>query len=82
MYLLETIDDSPEIPIAMTSLSQPTSPEQWHQCLTHCSPLTIQDMSNKSLVDNLKISEMAINGKWHLIFGGHLMSNLPEERYI
>ena len=49
MYLLETINDSPEIPIAMTSLSQPTSLKQWHQHLVHCSPLTIQDMFNKSI---------------------------------
>ena len=30
MYLLETLDNVPKNPIAMTSLSQPTSLEQWH----------------------------------------------------
>ena len=48
---------------AMTSLSQPTSLEQWHQRLVHCSPLTIQEMSNKGLVDELIISDKVVNGK-------------------
>jgi hypothetical protein len=38
MYLLETVDTSLNTPIAMVSLSQPTFLEQWHRCLTHCSP--------------------------------------------
>ena len=63
MYLLETIDGSPNPSIAMTSLSQPTSLEQWHWQLTHCSLLTIQEMSNKGLVNRLIISEKGVNGK-------------------
>ena len=63
MYLLETLDDVPRTPLAMTSLSQPTSLEQWHHCLARCSLLTIQDMANGNLVDGMKISEMTINGK-------------------
>lgn len=39
MYLLETIDHIPNTPPSMGSLSQPTSLEQWHCCLVHCSPL-------------------------------------------
>src|SRR6202522_4877492 len=60
MYILETLDD---IPIAMSSLSQPTSLEQWHCRLTHCSPLTIQEMARHNLVDGLIISDTTINGK-------------------
>ena len=30
MYLLETLDNSPDVSLAMSSLSQPTSLEQWH----------------------------------------------------
>ena len=47
----------------MGSLSKPTSLEQWHQRLTHCSPLTIQEMEAKNLVDGLKLSETNIKGK-------------------
>ena len=63
MYLLETVEGLPTNPMAMTSLSQPTSLEQWHQCLTHCSSLTIKDMVNKGLVDGLDVSEASISGK-------------------
>jgi transposase InsO family protein len=63
MYLLETIDNAPGTPLAMASLSQPTSLEQWHRHLTHCSPLTIQDMANNNLVDGLRISGTAVDGK-------------------
>ena len=63
MYLLETVSDLPNTPLAMTSLSQPTSLEQWHRRLAHCSPLTIQDMANNNLVDGLKISDTNVNGK-------------------
>ena len=63
MYLLETVNDIPGTPFAMTSLSQPTSLEQWHRRLAHCSPLTIQDMANHNLVDDLKISETTVKGK-------------------
>ena len=63
MYLLESINDPLKTPLAMTSLSQPTSLEQWHRRLTHCSPLTIQDMANNNLVDDLKISGTTVHGK-------------------
>ena len=64
MYLLETIRDIPDKPFAMaSSLSQPTSLEQWHRRLAHCSPLTIQDMASRNLVDGLRISETTVSGK-------------------
>ena len=63
MYLVETIDHTPSPPLAMVSLSQPTSLEQWHRRLTHCSPLTILNMAEGNLVDDLKISKTSIDGK-------------------
>jgi hypothetical protein len=63
MYLLENVDNPPDSTIAMTSLSKPTSLEQWHRRLTHCSPLTIQEMARHNLVDGLIISDTTINGK-------------------
>jgi hypothetical protein len=47
----------------MSSISQPTSLEQWHRRLTHCSPLTIQEMAANNLVDGLKLSGTSVNGK-------------------
>jgi hypothetical protein len=42
MYLLETLDNTPIKPLEMaSSLSHPTSLEQWHRRLTHCSPLAV-----------------------------------------
>ena len=49
MYLLDVIDHAPSEPTAALSLSQPTSLEQWHRRLAHCSPLTIQEMASKNL---------------------------------
>ena len=63
MYILETIDPSPDVLFAMASLSQPTSLKQWHGCFAHCSPSTIQDMVNSGLVDGLIITEMDVSGK-------------------
>ena len=63
MYLLETLDNIPNMPLALTSLSQPASLEQWHRRFTHCSPMTIQEMANNNLVDGLRISEMTVTGK-------------------
>jgi hypothetical protein len=64
MYILDPIDtNSLNTTTAMTSLSQSTPLEQWHRRFTHCSPLTIQDMADKNLVDGLKISEMTLTGK-------------------
>ena len=63
MYLIETIDKPPNILLSMSSLSQPTSLEQWHCRLTHCSPSTIRDMLTDNLVDRLTISDTTLNGK-------------------
>ena len=63
MYLLEAVDNAPNISFAMTSLSQPTSLEQWHRRFTHCSPMTIQGMVKNNLVDGLKISDETLKGK-------------------
>ena len=71
MYLLEALDNLPNYPIAMSSLSQPTSLKQWHQCLTYCSPLTIKEMASKNLVNELIISETAISGKCEDCIMGH-----------
>ena len=55
MYLLEPTSRPADVPKAMasSSLSQPTTLEQWHRRLTHCSPLTIKEMAAKNLVDGL-----------------------------
>src|SRR6202522_395222 len=63
MYLLETIDNPPDNTLAMTSLSKPTSLEQWHRRLAHCSPLTIQEMARNNLIDGLVISETTMSGQ-------------------
>ena len=63
MYLLETIDIEPHTSLALNSLSCPTSLEQWHRCLAHCSPLTIKTMANDKLVDGLVFSATELNGK-------------------
>ena len=86
MYLFEALDKAPTPPVTMTSLSQPTSLEQWHRHLTHCSLLTIQEMASKGLVDGLVISKTAINGKCedcimghqtHRLFNGITKKNIP-----
>ena len=46
----------------MTSLSQPVSLAQWHRRLTHCSPLTITEMSKGNLVDSLNFSRNELHG--------------------
>ena len=63
MYLLETTEPAPSMTLAMESLIQSTSLEQWHHRLAHCSPLTIQEMANSGLVDGLKISDASLTGK-------------------
>ena len=63
MYLVEDIVTVLNVPLAMASLSQPVSLEQWHRRLTHCSPSTIEEMVTKDLVDGLVISEREIHGK-------------------
>ena len=55
----------------MNSMSQPTSLKQWHCWLTHCSPLTIQDMAAKNLVDSLKLSNTVVTGKCKACILGH-----------
>ena len=85
MYLLETVDVSPDTTFAMTSLSKPTSLKQWHQQLMHCSPLMIQEMAWNNPVDGLILSEMTMNGKCkdcilgrqtHCPFDGETKKNL------
>ena len=74
MYLLESVEGTSPMSKAMTSssLSQPTSLEQWHRRLTHCSPLMIKDMASKNLVDGLKISgEVEVRGKCEDCIIGH-----------
>ena len=63
MYLVENIDRPSSVPLAMSSLSRPTSLEQWHRRLAHCSPSTIKDMLARNLVDGLSISDATLSGK-------------------
>ena len=63
MYLLDAIEPSQRVPIAMGSLAQPTSLEQWHRQLAHCSPLTIKEMMDKKLVDVLQVLDTSLTGK-------------------
>jgi len=67
MYVVDPLDEAkqniPNNPIAMSSLSKPTSLEQWHRRLTHCSLSTIQEMVSKDLVDGLNITEKELRGK-------------------
>ena len=72
MYLLETLDNAPHTTFAMSSLSNPTSLEQWHRRLTHCSPSTIQEMVRHNLVDGLKVTDNSVTGKCeNCIMGRH-----------
>ena len=74
MYVLDVIKDAPHSTLAMTSssLSHPTSLEQWHRRLTHCSPLTILEMAKGGLVEGLNISETKVDGKCEdCILGRH-----------
>jgi len=66
MYVVDELDDIPGTPqahLGVASLSQPTPLEQWHRRLTHCSPLTITEMSKGNLVDGLNISGNDLHGK-------------------
>lgn len=67
MYVVDSIDEGSvavgSTPIALTSLSQPATLEQWHRRLTHCSPTTIQDMADHNRVDGLVISDRSLQGK-------------------
>jgi len=67
MYVMdELISNSTEVlsmPLTMASLSQPTSLEQWHRRLAHCSPLTITEISKSNLVDGLNISGNDLRSK-------------------
>jgi GAG-pre-integrase domain len=62
MYLLDPVNES-HTPTAMKSLSKSVSLEQWHRRLTHCSPLTIEEMAKRNLVDGLQISDTKLTGK-------------------
>ena len=64
MYLLETLSEPSQIPLALSSLSQTTSLEQWHRRFAHCSPLTIKDMATRNMVDGLKLAGDTLDGKY------------------
>ena len=85
MYLLEPVNNLLDTMFAMTFLSKPTSLEQWHRRLAHCSLLTIQAMANNKLVDGLVILETDMNGKYencilgrqtHCLFDGETKKDL------
>jgi hypothetical protein len=61
MYVVDTLES--EHPVALSSLSQPTTLEQWHRRFAHCNPATIQEMANHTLVDGLNISQKNLKGK-------------------
>jgi len=65
MYVVDTISNGvkPKHPIAMSSISQPTSLEQWHRRLAHCSPTTIQEMEKAGLMDGLCVTQKDLQGK-------------------
>ena len=63
MYLLETLSEPSQIPLALSSLSQTTSLEQWHCCFAHCSSLMIKDMATHNMVDGLKLAGDNLDGK-------------------
>ncbi len=71
MYIVDALsggtmdvhDVKPDTPHAMSSLSHPTSLEQWHRQLAHCSPATIQEMVSGNLVDGLNVSGMTLHGQ-------------------
>ena len=67
MYVVDAFEKTnqnvPDTPFAMSSLSKPTSLEQWHRRLAHCSPSTIQEMVSRDLVDGLNITERGLRGK-------------------
>src|SRR6266545_3123552 len=66
MYIVDELDDLPRVPnahLAKTSLSKSASLEQWHRHLTHCSPLTIKEMSKGNLIEGLNISDTDLHSK-------------------
>ncbi len=69
MYVVDEVgSDVPRLdmstpPLAMISLSQPTTLEQWHRRFAHCSPQTIVEMVKGNLVDGLRVSGNDLRGK-------------------
>jgi hypothetical protein len=65
MYLLNTanVQAYTSQTLAMNSLSRPTSLEQWHWRLAHCSLTTIQEMASRNLVNSLNISDLTMSRK-------------------
>jgi hypothetical protein len=69
MYVVDEVgNDVPHVetpgpPLAMISPSHPTTLEQWHCRLAHCSPLTITEMMRGNLVDGLRVSGNDLRGK-------------------
>ena len=68
----------------MISTSQPTTFEQWHRQLTHCSPLTIKGMASNNMVDGLRITNEDVSGKCRDCILGrqthHPFDGLTEEK--
>ena len=62
MYIVDDIDNH-NVPMAMISLLQPVSLEQWHRRFAHCSPYTIAEMTKENLVDGLKVLGSELRGK-------------------
>jgi len=83
MYVVdELIHDPPgasDVPLAMASLSMSVPLEQWHRRLTHCSPLTILEMSKENLVDGLVVSRNDLCGKCEDCIIGH-QTRCPYDR--
>jgi len=67
MYVVDELDGDLtgllNIPPAMMSFSKPVSLAQWHRRFTHCSPLTVAEMSKGNLVDGLNVSGNDLHGK-------------------
>jgi len=76
MYVINELHNLPDVPhahLGRTSLSQPTSLEQWHRHLTHCSPSTILEMLHGNLVDSLNVLAKDLRGKCEdCIIGRHV----------
>src|SRR6266581_8564165 len=67
MYIVDALGGQkpnlPDRPLVISSLSQPTTLEQWHCRLSHCNTSTIEEMAGKGLVDGLTITEKDLRGK-------------------
>lgn len=66
MYIVEGMNNNahgvPNNPIMMGFLSRSASLEQWHRCLTHCSPSLILEMVSGNLVNSLDVTSNSLQG--------------------